>query len=154
MAAPVITLVIDTNTIVSGILWQGPPGKILDLHRSGTIKLLSSEPLLDELRDVLSRPKFSERFQRIGKTPAEVIDDYRHSVLMINPPLLPPVILADLTDDKVLACAVDGRADYIVSGDHHVLELGSYAGIPVLSAMQLLERINPRDPDAAGNDSD
>lgn len=52
---------------------------------------------------------------------------------------VPEVILEDPDDDKFLACAIDGGADYIVSGDHHLLDLGSYEGIPILRPATFLQ---------------
>ena len=54
-------LVLDTNTAVSGLLWGGPPGRLIDAAVAGQVQLFTSLPLLAELRSVLSRPKFSVR---------------------------------------------------------------------------------------------
>src|SRR6266571_5322928 len=58
---PPVHVVADTNTVVSGLLWYGPPRQVLDAARTGTITLSTSAPLLAELAEVLQRPKFAQR---------------------------------------------------------------------------------------------
>ena len=55
----------------------------------------------------------------------------------------PTVIVDDPDDDRVLECAVAGGADYIVSGDRHLLKLGVYEGVAILTVRQFMDRINP-----------
>lgn len=69
-------VVLDTNTVISGLLWPGNPRRILDLARSGEVILCVSQALLIELLDVLRRPKFVARLALIGATPEEVVDGY------------------------------------------------------------------------------
>jgi uncharacterized protein len=135
-----ISAVYDTNVLVSGTLLQSnnAPGQVLDLVLQGTVKLYSSEPLIEEFRDVISRPKFALKFQAIGRTPDDFIADYRSIVEVVQPDPIPPTSI-DPKDDKVLACAVYTGVDYIVSGDKkHLLPLGSYAGIPIVEPSQFL----------------
>jgi predicted nucleic acid-binding protein len=60
---------------------------------------------------------------------------------LIEPGVIKPVVIADPDDDVVLACAVAARAEAIVSGDKHLIDLTEYEGIPILTPAQLLERI-------------
>jgi putative PIN family toxin of toxin-antitoxin system len=130
-----ISAVYDTNVLVSGTLLQSShaPGQALDLVVQGIVKLYSSEPLIEEFRDVISRPKFASKFQAIGRTPDDLIADFRGMVEVIQPGSIPPTVKNDSKDDKVLACALYAGVDYIVSGDKkHLLPLGDYAGIPIV----------------------
>ena len=69
-------VVLDTNTIVSGLFWGGYPLQVLELARSEQIALFTASALLDELLDVLSRPKFTERLQIFKASPESIVEDY------------------------------------------------------------------------------
>lgn len=129
----------DTNTVVSGLLWQGAPHNILGLAREGKITLYTSPTLLAELRDVLNRPKFSARLKKVGATPRKLSLEFASLAKLIHPEPIEPVILADPDDDAVLACAIFANAQIITSGDSHLLELKTYRGISILTAREFLD---------------
>lgn len=129
-------VVADTNTVVSGLLWHGPPRQLLEAARAGTITLVTSAALLEELERVLGRPKFSARIERAGLTVAELIARYRDIAEQVTPADIPPTIVADPDDDAVLAAAVGGSADLIVSGDGDLLGLGGFRDIRILRATE------------------
>ncbi|GAB4451628.1 MAG: putative toxin-antitoxin system toxin component, PIN family [Anaerolineae bacterium] len=133
--------VFDTNIVVSALLWAGAPFRALDAAIEGKIDLIASETLLTELRSVLARPKFSPRMAAINQTVDELLGDYRALVEVVEPARTEPVVLDDPTDDAVLACAVGGEADCIVSGDDHLIALGAYAGIPIWDVHRFLEEV-------------
>src|SRR5207245_1053320 len=123
----------DTNVIVSGVFWQGPPRQVLDAARAGKITLFTTPFLLVELPDVLSRPKFARRLAQAGINAAALVVDFAALAVLVQPANIRPVVLADPDDDAVLACAVAAQADAIISGDTHLLQLRQYQGIPVLT---------------------
>jgi len=135
-------VVCDTNIVISGRLWSGAPRQVLQLAEQDKIHLIASEVMLDELRDVLSRPKFAERLNLIAKTAEQVVTEYLLIAQAVEPAAIRPVIISDPDDDAILACAVGGAADYIVSGDKDLLALTAYENIPILSADQFLERFS------------
>ena len=132
----------DSNILISAFFWGGVPGKILELTRRNDYTLLSSEALLDELLDVLRREKFAERLHRINKTPIQFLQDYRTLVEVVDVMPLPEPICDDPDDDAILACALSGEADVIVSGDNDLLRLKMVAGIPIMKPVQFLSQIN------------
>jgi putative PIN family toxin of toxin-antitoxin system len=132
-------VVFDTNITISGLMWSGAPAQAMTAAMAGQFTLVSSEPLAAELRDVLSRPKFASRLETIGRTVEAFLANYQALVEMVEAAAIEPVIRDDPDDDAVLACAVGGGADYIVSGDRHLLDLGSYAGIQILDVSRFLE---------------
>ncbi|MEW5939822.1 MAG: putative toxin-antitoxin system toxin component, PIN family [Chloroflexota bacterium] len=134
-------IVLDTNTVVSGLLWHGAPRSILDLAREGRATLFTSPTLLVELEDVLGRPKFAKRLRLADVTVSDLVRGYAALAQPTRVESVPPVIKEDPDDDHVLACAVQSRADYIVSGDGHLKALGKYKGIAILQAHELLEKI-------------
>lgn len=131
-------LVLDTNTAISGLIWQGLPGLIIDAALAGKVQLLSSVPLLAELEGVLQRPKFQQVIQRRDVMVADLFDGYAALVGCVVPVELPESVCRDPDDNLVLAAAISGDADMIVSGDDDLLSLGNYRGIAILSARDAL----------------
>ena len=135
-------VVADTNTVVSGLLWHGPPRRVLDSARAGIVDLFTTAVLLAELEDVLGREKFIERLARVALTPRDLVFGYAALARLIEPAAIDPTVLADPDDDAVLACAVAAGAEAIVSGDSHLLNLKGFQGVPILNATDLLARIS------------
>jgi putative PIN family toxin of toxin-antitoxin system len=135
-------VVADTNTIVSGLLWHGAPRQVLDAAREGTITLFISAVLLDELEEVLARPKFSVRLERVRLQPKDLAQGFSALATMVKPTDIPRVVDADVDDDAVIACAVAARAQAIVTGDNDLLRLKKYTEISILTAPELLAQIS------------
>lgn len=134
-----VRAVLDTNTIISGLLWAGSPRMVLRLIEQGQVVPCISLSLITELREVLERPKFKARLAMVGETPDEAVSRYLQYVEVIDVSSLSIMAVArDPDDDHVIACAVAAAADYIVSGDRHLLDLGVYKGIPILNAADFL----------------
>lgn len=135
-----MNIVLDTNTIISGMFWNGAPRQILDLARSGRFTLFTSPELLAELEDVLGREKFSARLQQAQAGIEELVFGFTSLAITVRPEKIAPVITVDPSDDKVLACAKTANAEVIVSGDSHLLELKEYQGVPIMTVNQLLDQ--------------
>ncbi len=136
-----VRLVLDTNTVISGLLWGGTPGRLIDAAKAGRVELVSSAPLLAELQGVLSRPKFAQQLAQRGVTVADVFNGYAALVRLVVPAVIAPTISRDPTDDQVLATAIAGQADLIVSGDSHLLDLKQFMGIDVVAAGSAAQRV-------------
>lgn len=136
-------VVLDTNTLVSGVISPGgPPRRLLDGARTQAFELCSSATLLAELLDVLSREKFAARLAQAGLTPQGIVGELRRLATMAAPQVVPRVIEHDADDDHVLACALAGQADLIVSGDKHLLGLGGqYQGIRIVAPTEAVQLI-------------
>lgn len=136
-------VVLDTNTLVSGVISPGgPPRRLLDAARGQIFEPCTSAILLAELLDVLSRQKLAARLAQVGLTPQGIVAEIRRLAHMVVPQDVPRVIEADPDDDHVLACALAARADLIVSGDKHLHSLGGhYQGIPIVTPADGLQRI-------------
>ena len=134
--------VIDTNLLVSAIISTGLPRQLLDAARAGEFELCTSEILLAELLDVLGRGKFAVRLAQAGLSPKTLVDDLRGLAIVVTPAKVPRVVPTDPDDDHVLAAALAGAVDLIASGDRRdLLPLGSYAGIPIVTAREAMEHI-------------
>jgi putative PIN family toxin of toxin-antitoxin system len=136
-----VRLVLDTNTVVSGLFWGGAPGQLQDAARARRVELYSSPALLGELARVLRRRKFSTRMAGISASIEELIEGYGQLARLVSPAAIAPVVHADPDDDEVLACALAAKADLIVSGDSHLLNLKTYQGIPIMPAAEAVKRL-------------
>ncbi len=135
-------VVLDTNIIVSGLLWHGSPRRVLDVARDGIIELYTSSALLEELQDVLSREKFAKRLEVVKVTAQNLTEGYAALATVVEAEPIEPVILHDPDDDAVLACALVADCEMIVSGDEDLLDLKNYQEIRILTAAGFLEEIS------------
>lgn len=130
-------VVLDTNVLVSGLLFGGGPGEILGLCKTGELRMTMSRAMLDELLRVLAYPKLQLSEQEIHYLLyAEVLPHVE--IVEVSPG--PSVVIADRADDMFLHCALEARANCIVSGDRHLLRLKSYRRIKILSPSEFLSR--------------
>jgi putative PIN family toxin of toxin-antitoxin system len=130
-----ISAVIDTNVIISGVLFGGEPGRVLLLAAQGDFEFLISDAILNELTGVLQRPKF--------KLPLSYVEQLRmelsHSARLIVTHSSIRAVKADLDDNRILECAVDGKASYIVTGDSDLLDLRTFRKIRIVTPSEFLE---------------
>ncbi len=140
-ARRVVRVVADTNTVVSGVLYQGAERRLLDGARSGRIALYTSAVLLDELADVLPRSRFNTRVLASKLSVRQLVRRYARLATRIIPAEINPVIIEDPDDDAVLACALAAAANLIVSGDTRVRNLKHYHRIPIVNTTEALHRI-------------
>jgi len=129
--------VIDTNIIVSAYL-GGSLEEILRAFIAGKFTLIVSQAIVSEYFDVLKRPKL--------QIEQDEFEDFA-SLLVVKAETVVPttsisVIQTDPSDDKFLEAALEGRADCIVSGDSHLLELRAFRGIPILNAREFIENLD------------
>jgi putative PIN family toxin of toxin-antitoxin system len=101
-----VRLVLDTNAAVSGLIWHGNPGKLIDAAQGGFLALYASAPLLAELHGVLGRDEFAQHLQARGLTATRIFEGYAALAAVVVPAIIAPVITEDPDDDAVLACAV------------------------------------------------
>jgi hypothetical protein len=136
-----VRAVLDTNVVVSALLWGGTPERLIETAGEGALELFTSEPLLAELAGILTRSKFAALLRRRTLSAADILARYRELAETVEVAPVSEAALRDPDDAVVLACAVCARADTIVSGDGDLLALGSYRGIRVLSPLEALRQI-------------
>jgi len=135
-----LKIVVDANLFASALIKPNSnPGRILDLIRQNQVDLILSTAIIKEIKRILLYPKLQKYH---GKTVQE-IDAYFEDILMfawiVEGEGEVDLIKDDPADNKYLACAYEGEADYIVSGDHHLLDIGTYRGIEILKAKSFLD---------------
>ena len=137
-----VKLVIDTNTLVSGTLWSGPSSQLIDALEQGRASLVLSADLLAEFADVVNRERLSKRLATCNVTPARLVAQLARIAEFVSPaPMSCPSTLRDPKDLIVLAAAVSGRVDAIVTGDEDLITMKSFEGIPIFNARMALERL-------------
>jgi putative PIN family toxin of toxin-antitoxin system len=135
-----IKAVLDTNVLVSGLVSQkGPPRQILDAWLEGRYTLVLSLYLVDELAHVLTYPRIAERVCLTQKELEAILAALLSQAELTPDKLQLPGVMRDPKDDPVLACAVEGQVDYIVSGDQDLLVLGEYESVQVITPRQFVE---------------
>ena len=125
----------DTNILISSVFWRGNPYEVVRRGILGEYQLVISAEILDEVVD-----KLRNKFKFPEESIQELID-----ILMTYCHIIEPTskfdIVRDKNDNKIVECAFDGKADYIVTGDPDLLELKEFKGIKIVKAKEFLEMI-------------
>ena len=136
-----IRIVLDANVFVSAYLSSNSkPARILRLAaEEGKFQLCASQEVLDEVKDVLRRPRLRKSYQTSAKEINEYIKALAAAAIMTPGLVQINVVKADPADNKYLSCALESQADYIITGDHHLLDLKAFQGITIVTPADFLE---------------
>lgn len=130
---------IDTNPLVSALLKpDGPSGQIFQRWRAGEFELAVSPSTLAELRDVLQRPHITNKYRLSAPDIEHHLSVLRNFAEVAPGHLILDVIPADPQDNHVLAAAVETNCRWIISGDRHLLKVGEYQGVGILTPRDFL----------------
>lgn len=128
-------VVIDTNVFVSGLTFKGKPREVLDLVWKGDIEACISPSILEELEETLKKDFDWDRDQI-----KDSIEKIRANTILVHPKLKVTVIKEKDDDNRILECAIEGRVQYLISGDRkHLLPLKKYQGTKILSPAEFLK---------------
>ncbi len=129
-----IKVVLDTNILISSIFWKGNPRRIVALAITPKINSMTSPDILEEVEIVL--------YEDFSQIPYERIEDIIRDVLSYSSLVIVEDIpikgLRDIKDTKIIACAIETKADYIVTGDKDLLVLKEYNGIKIINPNNFL----------------
>lgn len=128
------SVVADTNIFISGIFWTGASYKFIRLAETNIIDVFISKEIISELVRVLKRD-FDYPDNKI-KTTIYSICLYAKMIELKN---IPDVVKNDSSDNHILACALEADADYIITGDYHLLDIKEYSGIKIIKPEEFLE---------------
>lgn len=137
-------VVLDANQIVSAFIKSiGNPARILDLFREGAFEIVVSPDILKEIEKVLAYPRLQKYHKRSRQEIKQFLSLFADLCINIeiNSEKNIVIIKDDPSDDKYLLCALEGKADFIISGDKHLLNIFSYRNIRILTAVEFLKII-------------
>jgi putative PIN family toxin of toxin-antitoxin system len=136
-------VVLDTNVIVSALLSsKGAPAEIIRRWEAGEFDVAISPPLLSEFERVLNYPRVKKYLKHSDEEIATFLKHLGTTVITVYPQIKLEVIKADPDDDRVLECALEASAVYIVSGNSHLLDLKEYRQIVILNPVEFLAVLN------------
>lgn len=128
-------VVLDTNIYISALVFSGICEEIIECAREGYFELLISPPILLELGTVLQ-----DKFGFTKREALYAISEIKRIAEIIVPKIIIKAIKEDDADNRVLECAVDGAADYVVSGDKkHLCSLKEYKGIKIILPSEFIK---------------
>lgn len=133
-------VVLDTNALISGLLWDGNEATIIEKAEKKEIQLFISPKILKELEGVLKREKFTKRLEDKEYTVEKAVAKIALITILIEPNININEIKEDPDDNRVLECAVSAEVDFIISGDNHLLSLKRYSGIDIITASEFIKK--------------
>jgi putative PIN family toxin of toxin-antitoxin system len=140
-----IRVVLDANQFVSALLKpDSNSAQILTLVREDKVRLVLSDAILSEIAGVLLYPKIQKRHGRSPEFIAEFMRRLCSVAILTEGKLKIEEIKDDPSDNKYLECAVEGTADFIISGDHHLKSLQSFRGIRIVDPATFLSMIRKK----------
>jgi len=128
-------VVLDTNIYISSFYWSGNPRKVIERVINGLDELYISEEILEEVISVMSSKKFNTDNVKIEEY-VKTIESYSFKLLLSQIPIR---ISRDVDDNKILQCGVEGRVDFLITGDNDLLEINEYKGIKIVNPMDYLK---------------
>lgn len=128
-------IVLDSNVVISAFLFGGVPARLLELTLNGSIECFTSLPILDEIRNVLLRPKFGLSSEQA----LTLVEELHDLCQVVSPEERVLTVVDDPDDNIILECALAADADFIVSGDYHLLYLRHWRNIHILSPSDFLK---------------
>jgi putative PIN family toxin of toxin-antitoxin system len=133
-------VVLDSNVIVSAMMSAGSvPARILHAWDERRFELLVSADMLAEYRRSLGYDRVRQRHEKTDGEVDEPIQNYIDAAIVVQPESTLTAITSDPDDNRVLECAMAGDATHIVSGDRHLLALGDYQEVPILTPRAFLD---------------
>lgn len=134
--------VLDTNVWLSATFWQGNPYRIVNLAEDGKIEIIVTREIIEEIAEILNRESKFQKFISDRKTAISALIKAILSIsVFVETMVKIDAMKADPDDNKILEAAIGGKADFIVSGDIHLLELESFRGIKIVTPRQFLESL-------------
>jgi putative PIN family toxin of toxin-antitoxin system len=136
-------VVLDTNLLVSALInSRGTPAKILEAWKNGEIILIFSPAILKEIGQVLNYHQIGKLHGMSTKEINDFLEELKEYCLIVQGTIKVKVIKEDPSDDKFIACALEGEADFIVSGDKHLQRIRESHGIPIIKPQDFLAMLN------------
>jgi len=127
-------VVYDTNIIISGLLFSGKQRELLKYVIDHSVQLIISHSIIEEIGDVITRSKFKVHRELQVISVAELIELSK----LVHPTKKVNIVENDLDDNMIIECAIEGNAEFIITGDSDLLKIGSYEGIKIIDTNAFL----------------
>lgn len=135
-----LKVVLDTNLFISGLINSlGPPAQLLKAWRKYAYILITSNEILEEIERVLNYSHIVKKYHLSKEVIESNINLIKQEAIVLFDTVKLSVIKSDPDDNKILACALEAKAQYIISGDDHLLSLGQYHDIKIVTAREFLK---------------
>jgi len=130
-----INIVLDTNVIISGIIFGGKPRELIELIIEGKYILYLSENIIEVLGILEIKFNYSKDKLAFIENELKAISEICYPDIKLN------IVKDDPDDNKIIECAIESDSKYIISGDHHLLDLGKYKNIKIIKVSEFIEMI-------------
>lgn len=139
-----LTAVLDTNLFISAIIKGGTPYKLLKAWQEEKLSLITSQDIFDEIAEVFKRPEIYQKYNINQEEVEELLEGIKLNAFFVTPLNINnlPLHSRDPKDDKLLACAIGGQADYLITGDADLLELNDNPALEELKVITVREFLN------------
>src|SRR3989344_8450753 len=138
-------ITLDTNVILSSTFWFGDSSKIMEMVEKGETELILSEDIIEEYKDVLNYEEIQDKIKNKNLEMQRTVEEIITLSKIVEPKNKFDVIKEDSDDNKIIECAVEGKVDYIISQDKHLLDIKEFQGIKIITPKDFLIKKNYRD---------
>lgn len=134
--------VVDTNILISATFWLGSSSKVIREAENHKITIVISPQIIEEYAEVLCSKEIQAKIKKKNLEMKQTIQKIIEITEITDIKTKITHIKDDPDDDKILECAIDGKADYIVSKDKHLLNIGKFRGIKIITPEDALKIID------------
>lgn len=127
-----LRIVVDTNVMVSATYWRGDSNRVIRLADEGKITVVISKEIIEEYNQAIKSDEIAEKIEKKNLVAEQTMTKVINESLIVEPKDKILVVKDDLDDNKFIECAVEGKADFIISRDKHLLKLKSYKNIKII----------------------
>jgi len=130
--------VLNTNVWASAMIWGGLPAEVISAAEDSRVCIITSEAIIEEINQTLAYPRLRRVYEDAGVNRQELIEAALRIGKLVEVKTKVNVVHEDPADNKFLECAFDGKADFLVTGDEHLLRIGHYKATRIVSVRQFL----------------
>ena len=131
-------ITLDTNVILSSTFWFGDSSKIMEMVEKGGTELILSEDIIEEHKNVLNYEEIQDKIKNKNLEMQRTVEEIITLSKIVEPKSKLDIIKEDPDDNKILECAVEGKVDYIISQDKHLLDIKEYKEIKIITPKDFL----------------
>lgn len=131
-------VVLDTNVLVSGTFWKGASDKIIEMIDKRALEIVLSKELIEEYHDVINREEIMDKILNKNLILNKAVNKIIKESIIVEPLEKLNILIADPDDNIILECAFEGKVDYIISKDNHLLDLKKFQGIKIITPEEFL----------------